>query len=167
MRPRRSVLYVPGANARALEKARTLACDGLILDLEDSVAGPQKTAARELVARVVNSYRDKPFALFVRNNALDSGLALEDLAAVGQPGLDGLLIPKANGPADLEPTGFGGRYTLRRRLAEQLDLRPRGRALPGAVDQKRVDLAGQEVLQQGVDVGKGRRAHGLSVRRVA
>ena len=98
----RSLLFVPGDSERKFARARDCGADALILDLEDSVAPPQKAAARALVASLVDANPDRGFRLFVRINALDTGLALEDLAAVVRPGLDGLLIPKANAAADLE-----------------------------------------------------------------
>lgn len=93
-RPRRSVLYMPGSNTRALEKARTLAADSLILDLEDSVAADQKDQAREnIVAAVAEGgygYRE----LVVRINPLSSPWGYDDLAAASKSRADAVLIPK-------------------------------------------------------------------------
>ena len=75
--------------------------DALILDLEDSVAPPEKAAARAHVAGLIDE-ANRAWTCFVRVNALDTGLTLDDLAAVVKPGLDALLIPKTNGAADLE-----------------------------------------------------------------
>jgi len=102
----RSLLFVPGDSKRKFGRARDCGADALILDLEDSVAEPRKAAAREFVAGLANTRDDRPFSLFVRINALDSGLALADLAAVVRPGLDGLLIPKSDRASDLERIGF-------------------------------------------------------------
>ena len=102
----RSLLFVPGDSERKFERASDCGADALILDLEDSVADPRKAAARELVARLVEAERERPFALFVRVNALDGALALADLAAVVRPGLDGIVVPKAGGAADIERVGF-------------------------------------------------------------
>jgi len=102
----RSLLFVPGDSERKFERASDCGADALILDLEDSVAEPRKAAARELVARLVEAERERPFALFVRVNALDGALALADLAAVVRPGLDGIVVPKASGAADIERVGF-------------------------------------------------------------
>jgi citrate lyase subunit beta/citryl-CoA lyase len=74
----------------------------LILDLEDSVAPLQKAAAREIVGRLVEDKAPRDWAFFVRINALETGLELDDLCAVVKPGLDALLIPKTNGAADVE-----------------------------------------------------------------
>jgi len=102
----RSLLFVPGDSERKFERASDCGADALILDLEDSVADPRKAAAREFVARLVDDERERPFALFVRINALDSAVALADLAAVVRPGLDGIVVPKAGGALDLERVGF-------------------------------------------------------------
>ena len=78
----RSLLFVPGDSERKFAKARGVGADALILDLEDSVAPPQKAAAREHVAELVEDAAPRDWAFFVRVNALDTGLTLDDLAAV-------------------------------------------------------------------------------------
>ena len=98
----RSLLFVPGDSERKFEKAAGSSADALILDLEDSVAPSQKAAARAHVAGLIDRGEKRGWSLFVRVNALDSGLTLDDLAAVVRPGLDALMIPKANGAADVE-----------------------------------------------------------------
>ena len=97
----RSMLFVPGDSERKFIKAQTSGADVLILDLEDSVAPGQKAAARAHVASLLEKRGPRTQTLFVRVNALDSGLALNDLAAVVKPGLDGVLAPKVNGAGDL------------------------------------------------------------------
>jgi citrate lyase subunit beta / citryl-CoA lyase len=101
----RSLLFVPGDSERKFARAKDSGADALILDLEDSVALPQKAAARALVAGLIDGEPKRAWLLIVRVNALDTGLALDDLAAVVKPGLDALLIPKVNGAADLERIG--------------------------------------------------------------
>lgn len=101
----RSLLFVPGDSERKFAKARESGADALILDLEDSVAPSQKAAARTMVSRLVEDKTPRDWAFFVRINALDTGLTLDDLCAVVKPGLDALLIPKANGAADIERIG--------------------------------------------------------------
>lgn len=94
-RPRRSVLYMPGSNARALEKAKTLPADGLILDFEDAVSPDAKPEARKTVAAVLAG--NKPYGrreVIVRVNALNTPWGVEDIQAVAQLGIDGLAIPK-------------------------------------------------------------------------
>ena len=92
--PRRSVLYMPGANTRALEKARSLACDGIIFDLEDAVAPASKIGARDNVRQAVEEggygYRE----LVVRVNALDSPWGADDVAAIASLSVNALLFPK-------------------------------------------------------------------------
>ena len=92
--PRRSVLYMPASNERAMEKARTLGCDAIIFDLEDAVAASAKSAAREHVQRMIGEggygYRE----LIVRVNGLDTPWGLDDLAAVARLPVQALLFPK-------------------------------------------------------------------------
>jgi citrate lyase subunit beta/citryl-CoA lyase len=101
-RPRRSVLYMPGANARALEKAKTLPCDAVILDLEDSVAPDAKVAARKQVADVVTAGGFGSREVIVRINALDTQWWLDDLAAAAKAHPDGILVPKISKPGQLQ-----------------------------------------------------------------
>jgi citrate lyase subunit beta/citryl-CoA lyase len=93
-RPRRSALYMPASNAKAIEKARGLACDVVILDLEDAVAPENKAAAR---AAAVAAIRDGGFggrALVLRVNALDTPWGADDLAAAIAARPDAVLVPK-------------------------------------------------------------------------
>ncbi len=101
-RPRRSVLYMPGANARALEKAKTLPCDAVILDLEDSVAPDAKAAARQQVADVVTAGGFGAREVIIRINALDTHWWLDDLAAAAKAKPDGILVPKISEPGQLQ-----------------------------------------------------------------
>jgi citrate lyase subunit beta / citryl-CoA lyase len=101
----RSLLFVPGDSERKFERAKDCGADALILDLEDSVAAGEKATARAHVSGLIQPAAKQPWMFIVRINALDTGLALDDLAAVTKPGLDALLIPKVNGAADLERIG--------------------------------------------------------------
>jgi citrate lyase subunit beta/citryl-CoA lyase len=101
----RSLLFVPGDSERKFARARDCGADVLILDLEDSVAPSEKMSARAYVAHLIEPLAKRAWTFIVRVNALDTGLTLEDLAAVVKPGLDALLIPKVNGAADLERIG--------------------------------------------------------------
>lgn len=105
IRPRRSVLYMPGSNARALEKAKTLAADGVILDLEDSVAPDAKEAARSQVCDVVKGGGFGSREVFIRVNAVDTPWHAEDLAAAAQAAPDAILVPKVSSPDTLEMIG--------------------------------------------------------------
>ena len=100
-RPRRSALYLPAANARAIEKARTLPCDVVILDLEDSVAPEVKIAARALACEAVRLGGYGPRELVVRVNGLDTPWGEADLAAVGEASPHAVLVPKMSAPSDL------------------------------------------------------------------
>lgn len=101
IRPRRSVLYMPGANARALDKARTLDADALILDLEDAVAPDAKGQARAQVAAALRQGGYGRRECIVRVNALDTPWGLEDVRAIAQAGADAVLLPKVESPAQL------------------------------------------------------------------
>ncbi|MEM1199594.1 MAG: aldolase/citrate lyase family protein, partial [Pseudomonadota bacterium] len=94
IRPRRSVLYMPGINQRALEKAKSLAADSLILELEDSVAPDAKADARDLVCAAVKAGGYGGREVIIRINGLDSDWGQDDLAAAATSGADGILIPK-------------------------------------------------------------------------
>src|SRR5437660_7436516 len=96
VRPRRSVLYMPGANARALEKARTLPADALILDLEDAVAPDAKEAARAQVGDAVRARGFGRREVVIRINALGTQWAEADLAAAAEVGPDAILVPKVS-----------------------------------------------------------------------
>lgn len=97
----RSMLFVPGDSERKFDKASGIGADALILDLEDAVAPSMKAAARALVADLIGRTEVRDWAFFVRVNPFDTGLTFDDMAAVVKPGLDGLLIPKANGADDI------------------------------------------------------------------
>jgi citrate lyase subunit beta/citryl-CoA lyase len=101
IRPRRSALYMPGSNARALEKAKTLAADVLILDLEDAVAPDAKQIAREQVVAAVKGGGYGQRELVIRINALDTSWGPSDLAAAIAAAPDGILVPKVSKPDDL------------------------------------------------------------------
>jgi citrate lyase subunit beta / citryl-CoA lyase len=101
VRPRRSVLYMPGSNARAMEKARDIACDAVILDLEDAVAPDAKELARQQVAEAVAAGFAKR-EVVVRINGLGTPWGRDDLAAAVAMKPDAILVPKVSVPGDLE-----------------------------------------------------------------
>lgn len=140
----RSLLFVPADSEKKYRKARGTAADGLILDLEDSVAPPNKDAARAMVAGWLDEGLDGP-ALWVRVNALDSGLTLADLAAAVRPGLAGIMLPKANGGQDVL------------RVAHYLDALEARAGLPaGAV---RIIVVATETAQAMFNLGSYAPAH--------
>lgn len=118
VRPRRSVLYMPGSNARALQKGKVLPADGLILDLEDAVAPSAKAEARAQVIEAVQSGGYGERELIVRSNGLTTPWGHDDIVAIATSGAHALLLPKvesadmvrqverlleaANAPASLE-----------------------------------------------------------------
>jgi citrate lyase subunit beta / citryl-CoA lyase len=97
-RPRRSVLYMPGSNAKALAKASTLPADALILDLEDSVALDQKIAAREQVVQAVRAGGFGGREVVIRVNGPHTPWGEDDLAAAAAAKPDAILLPKVDGP---------------------------------------------------------------------
>ncbi|MFP4636697.1 MAG: HpcH/HpaI aldolase/citrate lyase family protein [Nitriliruptoraceae bacterium] len=96
LRPRRSVLYLPGANQRALEKAATLPADGLILDLEDAVAPDAKADARQAACAAAADGRFGPREVAIRANGLDTAWFADDVRAIVAAGPDVLLVPKVD-----------------------------------------------------------------------
>lgn len=102
----RSLLFVPADSERKLAKATGCPADVLILDLEDSVTDARKAAARDTALAFITDQAAKLTArLFVRINPLDSGLAMDDLAAVVVPGLAGIMLPKTHSAADIVRLG--------------------------------------------------------------
>lgn len=105
IRPRRSVLYMPGSNARALEKAKTLPADGVILDLEDSVAPDAKAAARDQVCSAVKAGGFGAREVFIRVNGVDTPWHADDLTAAAAAAPDAILVPKVQEPETVELIG--------------------------------------------------------------
>src|SRR6202044_959811 len=100
VRPRRSVLYMPGSNARAREKARELPADAVIFDLEDAVAPDAKAAARALIIEALKKGGFGRREVLVRINGLDTAWWRDDLA-VAAAGPDAILVPKVSTPEQL------------------------------------------------------------------
>ena len=111
--PYRSVLYLPGSRARVLEKAKGLAADALIFDLEDAVAPEDKLGARDLVCEVVKRGYGARKRL-IRVNGLESEWGGDDLKAAIAAEPDGILIPKVNNAAELQ--AIAGRLNGKTRL---------------------------------------------------
>jgi citrate lyase subunit beta/citryl-CoA lyase len=101
VRPRRSVLYVPAGNPKALAKVASLACDGVIIDLEDAVAPEAKRAAREAMRDFLAQGRADGREIVVRINPLASEWGTEDLLAARAVKPDAILLPKVEGPRDI------------------------------------------------------------------
>ena len=102
LRPRRSALYMPASNARAVEKARTLACDVVILDLEDAVAPEAKADARDAAVAAVKAGGFGRREVVIRVNALGTPWGVEDLRAAADVAPDAVLAPKVSSASDVE-----------------------------------------------------------------
>jgi len=102
LRPRRSVLYMPSSNERALEKAKSIPADAIIFDLEDAVAPDAKSTAREQAAAAVGSGEYGRRELTIRCNGLDTQWGADDLAAAGAARPSGVVIPKVDSVATLD-----------------------------------------------------------------
>jgi len=100
LRPRRSLLYVPAGNARALEKGRTLPVDGLLVDLEDGVSPSVKEAARRAAIDAIAAGFG-PREILLRVNGTGTPWQAEDLAAAARSGADGVVLPKVDGPDEI------------------------------------------------------------------
>jgi citrate lyase subunit beta/citryl-CoA lyase len=129
IRPRRSVIYMPGTNARAIEKARTLAVDGAILDLEDAVAPEAKEQARQQVVEAVKAGGFGPREIFIRVNGIDTPWHADDLTAAAHAAPDAILVPKISTVEQIQLLG-------QRLLDMQIDHKTRVWAMietPGAI----------------------------------
>ena len=102
VRPWRSALYVPGSRPRALEKARSVAADAIIFDLEDAVAPEEKPAARARLSEALERGGYGARAKLVRINGLGAEWGREDLAAFADSSADAILLPKIDGPEDVD-----------------------------------------------------------------
>src|ERR1700709_2280247 len=100
-RPRRSLLFMPGSNTRALEKARDLPADGIILDLEDSVAPDAKVLARDQIGGAIGAKGFGKREVLIRINSLDTPWWRDDIEMAGKARPDGILVPKVSSVDDL------------------------------------------------------------------
>ncbi len=100
-RPRRSALYVPASNARAIDKARQLPCDTVILDLEDAVAPEAKPAARDAAVAAIRAGGFGPREVVLRVNAIDTEWGVADLVAAQGSGAGAVLVPKIRSATDV------------------------------------------------------------------
>jgi len=98
----RSLLFVPGNNQRFLEKAKILSADIVCFDLEDSVPLEEKKSARNIIKEALEKRTDYQAEIYVRTNSPVSGLIGEDLAAIVQKGIDGIVIPKVNNASEIK-----------------------------------------------------------------
>ncbi len=106
LRPRRSVLYVPGSNARAMEKAAAIPADVIIIDLEDSVAPEAKAAARAAVATAIAERRFGAREVVVRINGMETPFAADDFVVISKNQPDAILVPKIDTADDVGDAGM-------------------------------------------------------------
>jgi len=139
-RPRRSVLYLPASNARAVDKARSLPCDVIILDLEDSVAPEAKAEAREAAVAAVRAGGFGGREVVIRANGLDTPWGADDLAAAAKARPDAVLVPKISAPEDLA--------AVRAELAEPLAI---WAMIETCAAMFRLDALGAESVNVGVE----------------
>ncbi|MBZ9770198.1 CoA ester lyase [Mesorhizobium sp. CA6] len=104
-RPRRSVLYIPASNDKAFAKLGSLACDAVIIDLEDAVLPAGKKAARDKIAGILAARPERRCEMVVRINPLASEWGTDDLLAVAKAEPDGILLPKIATPRDILEAG--------------------------------------------------------------
>src|SRR5882757_1071275 len=105
IRPRRSLLFMPGSNPRALEKAKTLPVDGVILDLEDAVAPDAKAAARDQIVPAVKAGGFGAREVFIRINGIETPWFADALNAAISAAPDAILVPKVSNPEQPEQIG--------------------------------------------------------------
>src|ERR1700745_2216613 len=103
--PRRSLLFMPGSNARALEKAPHLPADGIILDLEDSVGLDAKAVARDQIAKAVAARGFGKREVLIRTNGLDTPWWIDDVTMAGKARPDGILVPQGASVEDVNAVG--------------------------------------------------------------
>ena len=148
--PNRTYLFVPGNHPRRVEKVFTLGADAAILDLEDAVAVAQKQATRAAVIAALA--RPRPCRAYVRVNALDTQFAFSDIEAVVVPGLDGIVLPKAESAGDIRTadwmiTALERRQGLPQRSVELMPILETARGLAAA----------REICAHGATCGRLRR----------
>jgi citrate lyase subunit beta/citryl-CoA lyase len=119
MKPVRTALFAPGIKERVMSKALESGADAVILDLEDSVPVASKAEARALVAKIIDGAVSSKSAIFVRVNAATTGLLADDLDAVVRPGLNAVLLSKAENVEDVQQTA-----AALERLESQRDMKP-------------------------------------------
>ena len=118
----RSLLFVPGNNPRFLEKAKALAADIVCFDLEDSVPPVEKKSARDLIKQALGRRSEYGPEIYVRTNSPESGLVEDDLFAIVQKGIDGIVIPKVNNLGEIRKIERSLSALERKRRLKPVDL---------------------------------------------
>ena len=156
-KPLRTMLYVPANKEDWVRKAPKYGADSLILDLEDSVPDPEKKTAREIVSRSVSELYENGVTVFVRVNAVDTGLTREDIKSALQKGLYGITLPMVRGPQDV--------IELDKMLTEEENLKglPNGTVLidpgletaTGLREAYEIGISSERVAHMGAGGGRG------------
>ena len=156
-RPLRSVLFVPGNKEDWMRKAPKYGADALILDLEDAVPPAEKADARTSVRKIIGELGSDGPALFVRVNPLETGMTGDDLEAVTAPGLYGILLPKVEGPKDVEEVDILMKFFERRAGMEigGVFIDPGLETAQGIRSAYEVAIASDRVAHMGGSAGKG------------
>ena len=166
IRPRRSLLFMPGSNARALEKARNLPADGIILDLEDSVAPDAKAVARDQIAKAIAAGGFGKREVLIRVNSLDTPWWVDDVTMAGKARPDGILVPKISTVADLNAIAEPPERHQRRHVDPGLGHdrnRARGAAMPTSSPRhRRIPRPGSPASCSGPMISRGRRGSACS-----
>ena len=156
-KPLRTMLYVPANKEDWVWKAPKYGADALILDLEDSVPDPEKKTAREIASRLVSELYENGVTVFVRVNAVDTGLTREDIKSALQKGLYGITLPMVRGPQDV--------IELDKMLTEEENLKglPNGTVLidpgletaTGLREAYEIGISSERVAHMGAGGGRG------------
>jgi citrate lyase subunit beta/citryl-CoA lyase len=141
----RSLLFVPGNNQRFLEKAKTLSADIVCFDLEDSVPLEEKKSARNIIKEALEKRTDYQAEIYIRTNSPVSGLIGEDLAAIVQKGIDGIVIPKVNNASEIKKIEKALANLEKKRKLKPIDLMASIESTEGVVNAYSIASASKRV----------------------
>ncbi|OLC91374.1 MAG: CoA ester lyase [Thaumarchaeota archaeon 13_1_40CM_3_38_6] len=141
----RSLLFVPGNNARFIEKAKILTADIICFDLEDSVPTEEKKSARNLIKNVLTNRSQYRAEVYVRTNSPTSGMILADLAEIVQKGIDGIVIPKVNDANEITKIEKILISLEKKRKLKPIELMPSIESAAGVVNAYRIVSSSERV----------------------
>ena len=141
----RSLLFVPGNNARFIEKAKILTADIICFDLEDSVPTEEKKSARNLIKNVLTNRSQYRAEVYVRTNSPTSGMILADLAEIVQKGIDGIVIPKVNDANEITKIEKILISLEKKRKLKPIELMPSIESAAGVVNAYRIASSSERV----------------------
>ncbi len=130
----RSLIFVPGNNARFLEKAKSLPADIVCFDLEDSVPDSEKKNARKLIKDALKSHSEYSASVYVRTNSPVSGKIPDDLQEIVQKGIDGIVIPKVSNAGELKKIENNLKSLEKKRKLKQTEIIPSIESAEGVVN---------------------------------